>query len=91
MQITAGSFATAGERGADRMEDRHCVACPMSAAEPEAHLLAVFDGHRGAEAADYAAANLETCLAKAWRCPSAEATLKVESRQHHTFIVPVDD
>ena len=42
-----GSFATAGRRGEDRMEDRHVIKAQFGG-HPDAHLLAVFDGHRGA-------------------------------------------
>lgn len=41
-----------------------------------AHLLGVFDGHRGAAAADFAAEELLEHLRGAWGAPSAEATLK---------------
>jgi serine/threonine protein phosphatase PrpC len=77
LQISVGSFATPGSRGADRMEDRHTLACPMERSCPEAHLMAVFDGHRGAEAAQFAADNLEDKLRDAWGATSAEAALKV--------------
>ncbi len=62
LQLKVGVFATPGSRGADRMEDRHLLACPMDGSTPPAHLLAVFDGHRGAEAAQCAADKLECCL-----------------------------
>lgn len=53
-QVTAGSFATAGLRGEDRMEDRHVILEGLACC-PSCHLLAVFDGHRGPQAAEYAA------------------------------------
>lgn len=59
------------------MEDRHTLACPMERSSPQAHLMAVFDGHRGAEAAQFAADNLECRLRDAWGAESAEAALKV--------------
>lgn len=54
LQVTAGSFATAGLRGEDRMEDRHVILEGLACC-PSCHLLAVFDGHRGPQAAEYAA------------------------------------
>jgi len=47
------AFATAGRRGLDRMEDRHVVAQELGA-HKNVHLVGVFDGHRGAEAAEFA-------------------------------------
>ena len=41
-----------------------------------AHLLGVFDGHRGAAAAEFAAEQLLEHLRGAWGAPSAEAALK---------------
>ena len=41
-----------------------------------AHLLGVFDGHRGAAAAEFAAEQLLGHLHGAWGAPSAEAALK---------------
>lgn len=54
LQLTAGAFATAGLRGEDRMEDRHVIQEGLASCS-SCHLLAVFDGHRGPEAAEYAA------------------------------------
>ena len=62
------------------MEDRLVVASPM-AEQTEAHLLAVFDGHRGAEAADFAASCLESRLRDMWGSPSAEDALKASHWQ----------
>ncbi|KAL3150178.1 hypothetical protein ABBQ32_000038 [Trebouxia sp. C0010 RCD-2024] len=53
-QVTAGSFATAGLRGEDRMEDRHVIQEGLAGCS-NCHLVAVFDGHRGSQAAAYAA------------------------------------
>jgi hypothetical protein len=39
MQVSAGSFETAGLRGEDKMEDRHIICCPLSEAGPSTHLL----------------------------------------------------
>lgn len=54
LQLTAGVFATAGLRGDDRMEDRHVIREDLDG-QAGCHLLAVFDGHRGPQAAQYAA------------------------------------
>ena len=78
MQVSVGSFATAGARGEDRMEDRHVVWSPVDPAFPDGHVLAVFDGHRGPEAADFAAQSLQATLARtAAEEVSGEACLKV--------------
>lgn len=55
--MTAGAFATAGLRGEDRMEDRHIIQQDL-AGSSGCHLLAVFDGHRGPQAADFAAQHM---------------------------------
>lgn len=57
LQLTAGAFATAGLRGEDRMEDRHVIKEGLAGCS-SCHLLAVFDGHRGSEAAQYAAQHI---------------------------------
>ncbi|EEH52336.1 uncharacterized protein MICPUCDRAFT_22355 [Micromonas pusilla CCMP1545] len=44
--INAGVWATHGARGADKMEDRHVVIRELGGIRG-AHLLGVFDGHRG--------------------------------------------
>ncbi|DBA85833.1 TPA: hypothetical protein ACH3X1_005382 [Trebouxia sp. C0004] len=60
-QLTAGVFATAGLRGDDRMEDRHVIREDLEA-QAGCHLLAVFDGHRGPQAAQYAAHHISQVL-----------------------------
>ncbi|DBB06962.1 TPA: hypothetical protein ACH3X3_009613 [Trebouxia sp. C0006] len=60
-QLTAGVFATAGLRGDDRMEDRHVIREDLEG-EVGCHLLAVFDGHRGPQAAQYAAHHIPQVL-----------------------------
>ena len=76
-QVKAGSFETAGLRGADQMEDRHLLASPLGPEEPEAHLLGIFDGHRGAQTAEYAAASLPGHLRDCWDQGNPEQALKV--------------
>lgn len=60
------------------MEDRHVVNAPIDPAFPQGHLLAVFDGHRGAQAADYCAQSLRGALSKFLsRGPTGDSCLKV--------------
>lgn len=61
LQLTAGVFATAGLRGDDRMEDRHVIREDLEG-QAGCHLLAVFDGHRGPQAAQYAAHHIPQVL-----------------------------
>ena len=61
----AGVFSTCGARGADKMEDRHVVCNGVEGIEG-AHLIGVFDGHRGAECADFAARNIAAALTSTW-------------------------
>mmetsp|Transcript_35662 Transcript_35662/g.100954 ORF Transcript_35662/g.100954 Transcript_35662/m.100954 type:complete len:438 (+) Transcript_35662:245-1558(+) len=66
-RVTAGAYATAGARGDDKMEDRHVVL--SSAGRPAGGgpvVLGVFDGHRGAEAADFVAQHLEAQVGAVW-------------------------
>ncbi len=59
------------------MEDRHVVESPVDPSFPEGHLLAVFDGHRGSEAAEFSAQNLRAVLATTLGDSSGESCLKV--------------
>ncbi|CAL5221159.1 g3298 [Coccomyxa viridis] len=74
--ITAGAFETAGARGEDRMEDRHIISSPMSEAEASTHLLGIFDGHRGSQAAEFAAQHFQERLQSNWQASSASAALQ---------------
>ena len=71
--FAVGAHATAGLRGADRMEDRHVLA-PRLCASGDAHLVGVFDGHRGAEVAQYAATHLVDVASTLWRGGDVGAT-----------------
>ena len=73
--MTAGAYETAGLRGEDHMEDRHVI---MQALGDDAatSLLAVFDGHRGPETAEFAAANLVAYLRSRWREDDPAAALR---------------
>ena len=77
--VAAAALATPGLRGADKMEDRHVIASPLftgtaaESAATTAHLFAVFDGHRGAEAAQFAADALPRALAAAASAPGCQA------------------
>lgn len=59
------------------MEDRWVVDSPLDESLPATHLLAVFDGHRGPQAAGFCSGNLRRAL---WDCmeqESAPSCLKV--------------
>lgn len=57
--LYAGVYSTIGPR--DSMEDRNIIAHNLCSS-PDLHLMAVFDGHRGAEAAEYAQCHLTSVL-----------------------------
>ncbi|CAK0781962.1 hypothetical protein CVIRNUC_005517 [Coccomyxa viridis] len=61
-EVTVGSFETAGLRGEDRMEDRHIICSPLTSARPGTHLIGIFDGHRGWQAAQHAAEHFQEHL-----------------------------
>ena len=70
--FVAGVYATAGARGADKMEDRHVVhRCLFG--ESDTHVVAVFDGHRGCEAAEFCAEHI---------VPALEARLGRRKKEH---------
>lgn len=71
--VTAGAYATAGKRGADKMEDRHVVLRSAGAATGGPTVLGVFDGHRGHEAAEFMAARLEEELGRQWGAAGSPA------------------
>ncbi len=52
-QVSAGVYETAGLRGEDHMEDRHVIVEALGD-DAATSLLAVFDGHRGPETAEFA-------------------------------------
>jgi serine/threonine protein phosphatase PrpC/serine/threonine protein kinase len=66
--LVAGTHAQPGARGADRMEDSATLASPLPTAPGSGpgHLLAVFDGHRGAGAALYAAEAVVEAVRQRW-------------------------
>jgi serine/threonine protein phosphatase PrpC len=59
LQVAAGVYAAMGPR--DTMEDRHVVIRGLGG-DPRLHFAGVFDGHRGAQAAHYAALHLPRAL-----------------------------
>lgn len=73
-RVQAEAYAVSGRRGPDRMEDRHLVASPLQlsielvqsgpalACWGSSHILGVFDGHGGVEAADFTAALIPDAL-----------------------------
>ena len=67
------------------MEDRHVVETPLDPSLSQAHLLAVFDGHRGPEAAQFCAENVKAAFSHALTEGSAEACLKVVHLALSTF------
>ena len=76
-QVTAGAYETAGLRGEDSMEDRHLVVTAAAGrSDAGSALLAVFDGHRGAQAAEYARRHFLEHLGAQGAAPTAEAALR---------------
>ena len=57
------------------MEDASTVSSPLDESLSNCHLLAVFDGHAGAGAAQHAAAHIRSQLHSHWGCATAEAAL----------------
>ncbi|XP_051138640.1 protein kinase and PP2C-like domain-containing protein [Andrographis paniculata] len=57
--LSSGSFSTTGRR--ENMEDTHFM-IPNFCNERDVHLFGIFDGHRGAEAAEYSAGALPNIL-----------------------------
>lgn len=72
VQVSAGAYATAGLRGEDAMEDRHIVSTGL-APDGQGTLLAVFDGHRGPQAAEFAAEHFESTLLRHWAAAGSAA------------------
>ena len=60
-----GAFATAGARGNDKMEDRHKIIMNFGGLS-QCAVLAVFDGHRGFECAEFCADNLQDAILSEW-------------------------
>lgn len=69
------------------MEDRFVVQSPVDASFLECHLLAVFDGHRGPEAAAFSAGNLRPVLADCFHQDSGESCLKVRKCISSTILL----
>jgi len=69
-----GSFATAGARGEDRMEDR-CTVIRSLFGLQHVSLAAVYDGHRGAACSEYLASNLERHLENRWSTSTSPGEL----------------
>lgn len=70
--VKVGSFETAGNRGEDRMEDRHVLAECLGGHE-DIHMIAIFDGHRGSEMAEFAQRHMLPSLRHYWHLPLDEA------------------
>ena len=67
--VNAGVFSTCGARGADKMEDRHVVINRLDGIAG-AHLIGVFDGHRGHECAEFAHRHVAAALTATWHAHS---------------------
>jgi len=80
VSVSLGSFASQGRR--DHMEDRHVVARDLNG-QSGVHLLAVFDGHRGAAAAEYAASGLLPWI-KRLTCPDNRDVMMATENEHLT-------
>lgn len=70
--VKIGSFETAGNRGEDRMEDRH-ILVECLGGHKDIHVAAIFDGHRGSEMAEFAQKHLLHVLRQHWHLPPGEA------------------
>uniref|UniRef100_A0A6U9R5F0 Protein-serine/threonine phosphatase n=1 Tax=Picocystis salinarum TaxID=88271 RepID=A0A6U9R5F0_9CHLO len=70
--VKVGSFETAGNRGEDRMEDRHVLAECLGGHD-DIHMVAIFDGHRGSEMAEFAQRHMLQTLRHYWHLPLDEA------------------
>lgn len=78
-EVGAGVVATSGARGIDRMEDAHAIATPLECpGNPgNVHFIGVFDGHRGAACARFAADAMPAALPRLWAgCESPAAALQ---------------
>ena len=78
LQVAIASFATPGARGEDKMEDR-CIISRNLFGIAGCYLLAVFDGHRGPEAAEYLADNIEEHIMKYWEESPGPTSLLVQA------------
>lgn len=67
--VGTGGFASAGRRGADKMEDRLLV-CESFMENPNGTLLGVYDGHRGFETAQFAMEKLPDIVAESLQSAS---------------------
>jgi serine/threonine protein phosphatase PrpC len=76
-----GSFATAGARGEDRMEDRCTIIRSLFGLE-YISLAAVYDGHRGAACSDYLASSLERHLENCWSDSTSAGDLLKKALLH---------
>jgi len=83
-----GAFATAGARGNDKMEDRHKIFRDFNGL-PHCAVMAVFDGHRGFECAEYCSENLSDAILSEWGENGNDIPLtlkKVFQKLHLAFV-----
>lgn len=74
--MRAGSFASPGPRGEDRMEDR-CLIARNACCVPGCLITGVFDGHGGYQAAEYLASHLEIHIEHRWTAQDCEGPGKL--------------
>lgn len=74
--VSCGSFATCGRR--ETMEDRHFL-MPRAWNEKDVHIFGIFDGHRGAAAAEFSAGALPGFLQAFCSTSSDPSTALVEA------------
>ncbi|XP_029122111.1 protein kinase and PP2C-like domain-containing protein isoform X2 [Elaeis guineensis] len=81
--LSWGSFATCGRR--ETMEDTHFM-LPQMCNENDVHAFGIFDGHRGAAAAEFSARALPGFLQNAgYTCSPTDALIKAFTRTDEAF------
>ena len=74
--IAESILSSAGLRGEDKMEDRHLTERALGGRQGVS-LMAVFDGHRGSAAAEFAVANVVPEAIRGWsKFDCAERTMQ---------------
>ncbi|GLT77820.1 hypothetical protein SLA2020_493770 [Shorea laevis] len=87
-ELSWGSFATCGRR--EKMEDTHFL-MPYMCNEKDIHVFGVFDGHRGAAAAEFSAQALPAFLKSLGSsCSPADALLEAFVRTDNAFRSELD-
>ena len=73
-QFLVASFASAGRRGEDQMEDRTTI-IRNPFGSPDIVVVGVFDGHRGKEASEFLCSEFEYLLRSSWTSSKTPASL----------------